>query len=235
LQINLVLHERLPETHSPRVVYAPRATNSELHDMVGSDGESIGLYFYNAPATDGALLPTDLTVALPTWPARSADQAVAEFARYLHRSIAAEQNKALHGSPDKHALRNIDWTGVRNLGIFLGIVVTATWMIAQIPAETKSLEAETRTLPNAVAPPLIDDPSATPDLAAGSRPDAGLPDQSAAVMRMNAAVSVAPLRVKSCGRSSNEILTAVLTLQAPTDFTRCSSQHKTEQHLADTH
>lgn len=244
LQIELVLHERLPATHSPRVVYAPRATNSQLHDAVDNDGESIGLYFFNTPANKNSPLPTDLTVSLPTWPARSSDQAVAEFARYLHSSIAEEQNKASPDSTDSRAVRNIDWTGVRNLVVLIGMVVAATWMIGQIPAEKQSPEAEIETIPietipiettpHALAPPSTLSQSEAPTTAVATPPDAIMPDQPLAQARQDPMPSVESRRAKSCGGSSNEVLRAVLTLQAPTDFTRCLNPRPTEQRLADT-
>lgn len=89
LKLDLQIHDELPETHSPRIIYVPRRQNSKFQSTpAGADFERIALYLdENTQPIDA-----DLAVQLYTWPARSADQHVATLAKHLLRPLISSES-----------------------------------------------------------------------------------------------------------------------------------------------
>ncbi len=86
LQIELVLHEEIPATHSDRLIYVPKRKNSLFQQTPKSaDFERIALYLdENTEPIDA-----EMAVELAKWPGRSSDEAVARLAGYLHRPFVS--------------------------------------------------------------------------------------------------------------------------------------------------
>ena len=86
LQIELVLHEDIPTSHSDRLIYVPKRKDSLFQQTPKSaDFERIALYLdENTEPIDA-----EMAVELATWPGRSSDEAVARLAGYLHRPFVS--------------------------------------------------------------------------------------------------------------------------------------------------
>lgn len=83
LQVDLKLHETLPDQHSARLIYVPRKTDSQLKQLLAADAERIALYL-----DEGAeQIDADMAVQLYSWPARSSDPHVRTLARHLKRHL----------------------------------------------------------------------------------------------------------------------------------------------------
>ena len=81
LNVELQIHETVPETCSNRLLIVPRQRNSKLTSLdVPDDCERIALFLDEQTEP----IEADMQVTLHSWPARSSDRHVETLARHLH-------------------------------------------------------------------------------------------------------------------------------------------------------
>ena len=83
LNVELQIHETVPETCSDRLLIVPRQRNSKLTSLdVADNCERIALLLDEQTEP----IEADMQVTLHSWPARSSDRHVETLARHLHSS-----------------------------------------------------------------------------------------------------------------------------------------------------
>jgi hypothetical protein len=81
LNVELQIHETVPETCSDRLLIVPRQSNSKLTSLdLPDDCERIALFLDEQTEP----IEADMQVTLHSWPARSSDRHVETLARHLH-------------------------------------------------------------------------------------------------------------------------------------------------------
>jgi hypothetical protein len=196
LNVELQIHEDVPEICSDRLLIVPKKRNSRLAKLtVPDDCERIALFLDEQSEP----IEADMQVTLHSWPARSSDRHVETLARHLHsnRNTLSDEDIRDSSAADQQASSHHPTTGLssalkakraeRRKNVLtltlLGVGVVA--LVSLLESEPKQIEEQTEaeieqlTIPeqtDAVEAPLIADikekageESASGQLAASSK------------------------------------------------------------------